>query len=349
MNDMTRGDLRIQTLDRASAAAWDEFVESCPEATFFHRAGWKRVIEESFGHQCHHLYVERAGRIMGVLPLTHIRSRLFGNALISNAFCVYGGPAALDDPARESLVRQAEVLAASLDVDYLEFRSREPSQPRWACNDDLYVTFRKDMDPDPEKNLLAIPRKQRAMVRKGIKLGLEAVIDDEVDRHFAVYAESVRNLGTPVFAKSYFRNLKDAFGDACEILTVTRSGRPAASVMSFYFRDEVHPYYGGGTHGARALAANDFMYWQVMRRAVERGYRVFDFGRSKRGTGAFAFKSHWGFAPARLNYEYRLFRAKSIPEVNPTNPKYRFFISAWKRLPLPVASAFGPLLSRSFG
>ncbi len=349
MSGMIGSKVRVGVLDDGGEARWDAFVERCPEATFFHRAGWRRVLERSFGHACHFLYAERAGEIVGVLPLTHVRSRLFSNALISNALCVYGGPAAADEAARQALDAHAVELAGKLGVDYLEYRCRAPMHPDRPRNADLYVTFRKALDPDPERNLLAVPRKQRAMVRKGIKLGLKGETDLDVERFYRLYAASVRNLGTPVFPKAYFRNLRDAFGDDCEVLTVVGpGGRPLAGVMSFYFRDEVLPYYGGGTAAARTVAANDFMYWEVMRAACERGCRVFDFGRSKRGTGAFAFKRNWGFEPEPLHYEYVLLRGE-IPSVNPTNPRYRALIAMWKRLPLPVANFLGPYVTRHLG
>ncbi|MEX2649898.1 MAG: FemAB family XrtA/PEP-CTERM system-associated protein [Alphaproteobacteria bacterium] len=342
-------DLRVRELDASSEAAWDAFVESCAGATFFHRAGWKRVIEASFGHRCPFLFAERDGEIRGVLPLVDIRSRLFGHALISSGFAVYGGVAARDEEAHVALEASALALADELDADHLEMRGRVPAHPGWQCRSDLYVTFRKALDPDPEKNLLAVPRKQRAMVRKGIKEGLASTIDADVDRLHRIYAVSVRNLGTPVFPKRYFRNLHQEFGEDCEILTVTAGQETIASVMSFRFRDEVLPYYGGGTTRARGLAGNDFMYWEVMRRAVARGCRVFDFGRSKQGTGSFAFKKNWGFVPEPLHYAYYLRKGGDVPDVNPLNPKYRLFIAAWKRLPLPVANLIGPFIARSLG
>ena len=338
--------LEIRHLDDARRGDWDAFVESCEEATFFHKSGWKNAIERSFGHTCHYLYAESQGIIRGVLPLVHVDSKLFGRALISNGFCVLGGPAALDQRARQALDDEALRLAERLSVDHLEYRLRAPTHPDWACNSQLYVNFRKALAPEPEKNLQAIPRKQRAMVRKGIKLGLQSELDQDVERLHGIYAESVRNLGTPVFARKYFRNLKEVFGHDCEVLTVTHEGQPVASVMSFFFRDEVLPFYGGGIAAARPVAGNDFMYWEVMRRACERGMRVFDFGRSKNGTGSYAFKKHWGFEPEPLHYEYKLIRGQKLPEINPTNPKFSLLIAAWRRLPLAVANAFGPLISR---
>jgi FemAB-related protein (PEP-CTERM system-associated) len=164
-----------------------------------------------------------------------------------------------------------------------------------------------------------------------------------------IYAESVRNLGTPVFSRRYFRILMDVFGDDVDVVTILDKDVPIASVMNFYFRDEVLPYYGGGTSLARGRAGNDFLYWETMRRGADRGCRLFDFGRSKIGTGSFSFKHNWGFEPAKLHYRFRLKPGESIPDHNPLNPKYRMFIAAWKRLPLPVANAIGPFIVRGLG
>ena len=156
----------------------------------------------------------------------------------------------------------------------------------------------------------------------------------------------MRNLGTPVYAKHYFQTLLDVFGDDCEVMSVTHQGEAVASVLSFYFRDEVIPYYGGGTDRARAVKANDFMYWELMRRAGENGYRVFDYGRSKIGTGSYSFKKNWGFEPEPLPYQYRLVKAPDVPNVSPANPKYKMFVEMWRRLPVSVSTVLGPMISR---
>lgn len=335
--------------DAEQARRWDDFVLACEEATFFHLSGWKEVVERSYKHRCVFLFAEENGEVRGVLPLVHINSPFFGNALVSNAFCVIGGPAAVTVAARMALDAEAVRLAEELGVDHLEYRLAAPVHDDWACNADLYVNFAKVLDPEPEKNLLAIPRKQRAVVRKGLKAGLTAEIDPTVDRFFRLYSESVRNHGTPVHSKRYFASLKAVFGDRCEIVTVLEGATPVSTVMNFYFKETVLAYYGGGAPRAREVAAFDFMYWDIMRRGCESGVRIFDYGRSKRNTGSFDFKKNWGFTPQPLYYEYKLLRRKDVPHVNPLNPKYRLFISLWRRLPLGIANTFGPLLARQLG
>jgi len=340
---------RLDSADRATAARWDAFVLTCPQATFFHRAGWQRLMETIFRHPTRFLYAERAGEIVGVLPLAHVNSRLFGNALTSLPFAVYGGVAALDDEAATALETEAQALARGLGVDHLELRNVEARHSDWPTQD-LYVTFRKEILPEEEANMLAIPRKQRAMVRKGIKNGLVSEIDATVDRFFAVYADNVRRHGTPALAKRYFAALQREFGNDVEIMTVLGpQGEVLSSVLSFYFRDEILPYYAGDYPAARDLAANDFKYWELMRRACARGIKVFDYGRSKVGTGPYAFKKNWGFEPTPLHYEYCLLRRDSIPQNNPANAKFRVFIALWRRLPLAVANTLGPHIVRNLG
>ncbi len=344
--------IRIVPLE--SEVAWDKFVQSRPDATFFHLSAWRRVIEAAFAHRAFYVAAEQDGAIVGVLPLTQVRTRLFGHTLISNPFCVYGGPLAASAEAARALARHASALRSKLGAAACEFRCLQEMpadwlDEEWQVRDVLYATFRRTISLDDDANLKSIPRKQRAVVRKGIERGLTATTDRNVEQLHTIYAQSVRNLGTPVFSRQYFRILADTFGTAMDVITVQDKGTAVAAVMNFYWRDEVIPYYGGGTSAARSCQGNDFMYWEVMRRAAARGCRLFDFGRSKQGTGSFSFKKNWGFTPAKLPYRILVAPGQPIPEVNPLNPKYRLMIAAWKRLPLPVANLVGPVLVRGVG
>jgi FemAB-related protein (PEP-CTERM system-associated) len=341
--------LRLNRLTTVDVGRWDAFVKEHPLGTFFHLAGWGAVIERAFHHTTYYVYTERDGHVTGVMPLVHVKSRLFKSALISNAFCVYGGPIATDDASRTKLVDYALAQMDGLKVNHIEFRNRRASESGWINKSDLYATFRREINADPDANLSMIPRKQRAVIRQSLRNNLEVNHDPDICRFYEVYAESVRNLGTPVFSLHYFKLLASVFPDSSEVTTVLHQGKPVSSVFSFFFRDEVLPYYGGGTVAARSLRANDLMYWTVMRDASSKGYRVFDFGRSKIGTGSFNFKKNWGFVAEPLVYEFRLREPGEIPNVNPLNPKYHLLIEAWKRLPVPVTKFLGPRIARELG
>ena len=340
---------RLGLRDVAGAARWDAFVQACPQATFFHRSGWQRLLREVFRHQTFFLWAEDERGIRGVLPLAHVHSVMFGQSLVSLPFAVYGGVAALDEAAAAALEQEAQQIARRLGVEHLEMRNVQRRHADWPLQD-LYVTFRKEILPDEEANMLAIPRKQRAMVRKGIKNGLQASIDPGIDRFFALYASNVHRHGTPAMPRRYFQALLDTFGADAQVLTVTTAeGQPISSVLSFYFRDEVLPYYAGDDEAARDLAGNDFKYWALMQHACARGLKVFDYGRSKQGTGSYAFKKNWGFEPAPLHYEHQLYKRDAVPQNNPSNAKYQLLIKTWRRMPIGLANRLGPLIVRNLG
>jgi FemAB-related protein (PEP-CTERM system-associated) len=326
-------------------ARWNAYVDSHPEGSFFHRHEWMDVLSQAVGFSPHYLLALRAGTVVGLLPLARIESRLFGRYLCSLPFCVEAGVLASDPVAEEKLISAAKAEAEAQQVACLELRHARRHTDDLPCKDSLYVNFRKPLLPTVEENLQAIPRKQRAVVRKGIAAGLVGRDEAGLEHFFRIYATSVRNLGTPVFPRRYFAALLEAFGSDLRITTVFAGDTPVASVMSFLHKGTVMPYYGGGLPAARDCKAYDFMYWEVMRTACEAGLQAFDYGRSKVGTGAFAFKKNWGFEPRPLHYEYHLVSAREMPDRNPANPRYSLAIEAWKKLPLPVANLLGAWVS----
>jgi len=334
----------------AQLRAWDHYVRAHPQATFFHLSGWARVVERVWGHRCTLLAAWRGRQLVGVLPLGEIDSLLFGHSLCSMPFAVYGGVVADDEDAAAALEQAADALARQRGVAHLEFRNLQARHTDWP-RQELYVSFRKALSADDEANMLAIPRKQRAMVRKGIANELRAEIDADAGRFFALFADNVHRHGTPAMPRAWFEALLTEFGRDAEVLTVVApDGRPVSSVLSFYFRDEVLPYYAGDDLAARELAANDFKYWALMQHAVARGARLFDYGRSKLGTGPYSFKKNWGFEPQSLSYEFRLYRGQDgVPQQNPNNPKYQALIQTWRRLPRGLVNRLGPLVVRNLG
>ena len=330
------------------AMAIARFVAAAPDAEAFHRPEWLMAAEAACGHRAHVLLARAGGEIRAILPLNCVHSPLFGRALVSTGFAVGGG--VIGDPAHAPALCQAAIeLAARLSCPTIELRGGVlPTDGRWHVRTDSHAGFVAPLAADDEAQLLAIPRKQRAEVRKGLAQDLTVRIGrDAQDRamHHAVYAESVRNLGTPVFPRALFDAVLDRFGADADLLTVLHGDRPVASVLSLYHRGAVMPYWGGGVHAARALRANDVMYFRLMAHARERGCDRFDFGRSKVGSGAFQFKRNWGFEPAPLAYAQWTADGAAPRDVNPLSPKYRARIALWQRLPLALANRLGPWIA----
>lgn len=348
--------LTVRSADLADpheCARIDAYVQAHPDATPFHMSAWSIAVARGCGQTAHYLVAEQGlSGIVGVMPLTELHSPLFGRVLASAGFAVGGGILANKPEIVEVLANACWKLAQRVSCDSVEVRGGPRPGPEWTVDDSHYLGFVRDLAADDDAQLLAIPRKQRAEVRKSLEIDLSVSIGqapEDVAAHYAVYAESVRNLGTPVFPATLFRETLAAFGDDADVLVIRHAGQPVAAVLSLYWRGTVYPYWGGGTAAARRLRANDRMYFELMRHARARGCTRFDFGRSKVGTGAAAFKKNWGFEPTPLIYFDRVAEGKSIRDANPLNPKYRLQVAVWQRLPLAIANRVGPWIAKGLG
>jgi FemAB-related protein (PEP-CTERM system-associated) len=330
-------------------ARWDAFVTGQEHATHFQLYGWNEVISRAFGHRAHYVAGVKGGEIVGIIPLIEIKSRLFGHSLISTAFCVGGGPLAANPEALNALIGRAEALGQELGVDYIELRDCAGIAGGFVPKEGLYAGFEREIEADEAACLKQIPRKQRAVVRKALESDLTFTVDRNLATFYRLHARTFRNHGTPVYPRRFFEQILAVFGNACDILTVWNGREPVSSVMSYYIRNRVTPYFTGSVQAARALGANDLMYWRLMRHAVARGCTSFDFGRSKLDSGPYAFKKNWGFEPRAITNWYFLVKAKALPNVSPANPKFSLAIKVWRALPLPAATFLSRFVSPNIG
>jgi len=358
---------------------WDSYVLNHPQGTFFHLIGWKTVIEKTFHHKSYYLIAESNGdaagshrrntlersketrinssnssnpsnsinpinSIAGILPLFSVKSFLFGKSLVSLPFAAYGGILANSQEVVNQLFGKAKEITSSEGLDYLELRNRDGRIENLPSKE-LYVSFQRKILDDLESNMNAIPRKSRRMIRVSERAGLTYEFGHEelIPSFYQIFARSYHRLGSPVFSIRLFRNLLEAFEEKANILLVrNREGKPISGVLTFFYKDQVLPYYAGSLFEYRDLAPNDFMYWQLMKYGWENGYRVFDFGRSKVDTGSYDFKRHWGFEPEPLRYQYFLNRIDEIPNISPANPKYQKKIEMWRKMPFWATQIIGP-------
>lgn len=343
--------------DAAQAQAADAFIAGHADGTPFHRTAWLRAIQQAMGHRALLLAaVAPSGDLRGLLPLHHVKSRLFGEALVSSAFAVDGGLLVDDDRALTPLAVAAQQLAKDKASNGktvpLELRGGSAPGGDWRLRDGEYVGFVRPIAVDDEAELLAVPRKHRAELRKALanpQLRVETGRSDRFLReHYHVYATSVHNLGTPVFPARLFRLVLQQFGDDADIMVVRDGDRPVSAVLSLYHNGRVMPYWGGGVADARRLRSNELMYFRLMGHGRTRGMTHFDFGRSKVGSGQAAWKKSFGFDPAPLFY-HDWPADGAGRDVNPTSAKYQRQVDLWKRLPLPVANLLGPFISRGLG
>ncbi|MCG8635352.1 MAG: FemAB family PEP-CTERM system-associated protein [Desulfobacterales bacterium] len=341
--------VKIVPFTGKDAPLWDDYVNTHPGGTLFHLAAWKRIVEKTFGHNSFYFIAKNRDGIQGVLPVFEMKSLLFGHFFVSVAFAETGGMLAGSREAASQLLDQISGISRAKGAAYVELRNTR-AHPGLATKD-LYYNFSKELFPDHEMNLKAIPRKSRAMVRKAIKKGLVSERGHHlVPEFYALLAGNFHRLGTPVFPRRLIENMLAEFGDKAGILVVrTPGGDPVAGVLYLMYKDRMVPYYAGSDFSSRHLAPNDFMYWELMQLAVDTGLTVFDFGRSKIGTGSFSFKKHWGFKPVPLAYQYVLGPGQEMPNLSPANPKYQRKIELWRKMPPAFTRFIGPFLSKYLG
>ncbi|MDE1915539.1 MAG: FemAB family PEP-CTERM system-associated protein [Sphingomonadales bacterium] len=339
--------------DPREAARVEAFLARHPDATPFHRPCWGAAVARGTGNPALALALEEGADLVAYLPLNLIHSPIFGRMMASCGFAVAGGAlvkpgvdaqmlfAALEELCQRHLCAGAEMRGGPLPGD----------RPGWVVKTRSHSGFVRPLAADDEAELLAIPRKQRAEVRKGLAQSFDVVTGgaELAEEHYRVYATSVRNLGTPVFPKALFRAVLDGFGPDADILTIRHEGVAVASVLSLYHRGAVMPYWGGGTWAARGLRANDRMYFELMRHARGRGCTHFDFGRSKTNSGAHDFKRNWGFEPTPLSYGVYTAPGQPARDADPTSAAHARRIALWKKLPLPLANLVGPWIARGLG
>jgi FemAB-related protein (PEP-CTERM system-associated) len=337
----------VRPLESQEEQRWERFVLEHPAGTFFHQLAWKRVVEKTFAHQARYVYAEREGHIVAVVPLFLVSNWMVGKCLISSPLASYGGICAADSEAEQALLEFIKRQAQELQVDYLELRNPGGGTLPGFVPNTRYSSFSLPLSKDPDAVLKALPKDIRYMIRKADKAGLHVRRGPELlDEFYKLFTINMRRLGTPVFPRALFANLIAEFGKQIDVQIVYSGSQPVASAVSFLFRDTMHPYYIGGLPVARDLAANNFLWWELMKFASQSGMNTFDFGRSKKGTGAYAFKKKWNPKITDLDYQVFLVKRKSAPNFSPANPKFELATQVWSRLPQWLANRLGPQVVR---
>ena len=339
----------IRELGEDHVRGWDEFVWQQSKATFFHLTGWKRVIEQTFGFRPRYLLAERGSRITGILPLFEISNWIQGKCLVSTPMAVYGGICAEDRESHTALLDAAKRMAQSEGVQHLELRQQQSELfPEFHPNK-LYTAFCGELDPNPDEMLRRLPRDTRYMIRKAQKneMSVERGVQG-TPAFYRLFLQSMHRLGTPALPLRFFENLIGEFKTLADVLVLSSKLGPVAAVFSFRFRDTILPYYAGASPEAPRLAANNLLYWELMARSAAEGLRKFDFGRSKQGTGAYAFKTQWNMVAQPLDYQMYLVKRKSVPNFTPLNPKFERAANVWSKLPPALAARLGPHVVRWF-
>ena len=322
----------------------DSYIEETDHSTLYHKYLWGIVIEKSFGHKYYYLMCEDAdGRVCGVLPLVHMKSLVFGNMLASMPFFNYGGVCSENPLFRELLINEAVRIAKDLKASHIEFRQEG------RLNNDLplkshKVSMRLELPGSADELWKSFPSKLRSQIRRSEKEGMTVRIGrhEELDGFYENFSICMKKLGTPVYPKHFFRNILDIFPDSTWISSVYLKNIPVASGFLASFKNRLEIPWASSNPRYNRFSPNMLLYWSCLKDACEKGFGVFDFGRSTVGEGTYKFKEQWGAVPFQMNWHYWIKNNGVIPDLTNRNPKYRLAIAVWKNLPLPVTKILGP-------
>jgi FemAB-related protein (PEP-CTERM system-associated) len=329
--------------------AWTRYARRDPRGTLFHLPDWSDSVAAAFGHQPRHLLALRGETVVGVLPLFEVRGFLAGKLLVSTPCATFGGILADDDATRAALAAAARDLTDRLGAHALELRCETADLPDFTA-DLRYVNFTRELPANPEDLETFLPRKARAAARQAREReGLTVEHDSQrLPLVWELYARSMRRLASINYPYRFFRTLADRFGRDAWVTVAWRDKQPVAGLLSFVFRDTVHPYFVGVDERLRCTGAMNLIYQTVMERAVREGLRRFDFGRSRKdNAGSYRFKENQGFVPYTLGYQRYVPAGRTPPDLTPSNPRFSLARRIWPRLPLALTKPLGAWLSKT--
>jgi FemAB-related protein (PEP-CTERM system-associated) len=336
--------MRVTTHSGEDTRAIREYLSTSPSGTLYHDIRWLEVIRESFGHRTFYLVSEETeGRVTGILPLVHMKSIIFGNFLVSMPFFNYGGISAGDEESKSLLLEESIRIAERVGAEYIEFRQTEPIDGNMPVKTGK-VSMRLSLPGTVDDLWKSFPSKLRSQVRRPEKAGMIVKVgrEEELEGFYRVFSINMRALGTPVYPINFFRNILEKFPEKIWICTVYRLNKPVASGFLAGFMDTLEIPWASSIRRYNRMSPNMLLYWGSLSYAIERGYKIFDFGRSTPGEGTYRFKAQWGAKPVQLYWNYWLKDNGELPDVTPGNPKYKFAIEAWKKMPLKITRFLGP-------
>lgn len=340
-------EISIRLLDN-DHADWNAYVEKNPAATIYHRTEWRELIHNTFGHMGHYFVARnRDQKIVGILPLVHMKSRLFGNFMVSMPYFNYGGAVADHPSIEQLLMKSADIHAASLGASHIEYRDDIPREGMPARTEKVNMVL--PLPGTPDSLMKGFSPKLRSQIRRAqrenptIHIGGEEYLHD----FYSVFSRNMRDLGTPVYSRNFFRNILHCFPDNCRIVVARLKQKPVAAAFLIGHRDTLEIPWASSLREVNHLGMNIFLYWEILKFAAEKEYRYFDFGRSSKGSGTYRFKQQWGAIPRQTYWHYWLSNGSTLPAINTGNPKYAIMINLWKRLPLSLSKLLGPPIVRN--
>lgn len=337
---------KVKVIINGSDDVIDDYASK--HGTIYHMTCWASIIKKVFSHDTYYFYaLDDKDNVCGLLPVVHLSSMLFGKFLVSMPYFNYGGVVADNTKIRALLIDSAIEIATELNADHIEFRGTERI-------DDLPVREDKvNMILELPDNLdllgVQIGSKKRSQVRRPLRDGVISVCGgpELLDRFYDVFSENMRDLGTPVYPKIFFKEILDHFPDSTQIVILQKDTKSISAAFLIGFKDTLEIPWASTLRKYNSFSPNMLLYWEVLTYAINNKYKIFDFGRSSIDSGTYRFKKQWGAKPLQLYWHYWVKEGGAIPQLNPNNPKYKLMIDIWKRMPLWATNLVGPKIVKN--
>lgn len=340
--------MQIDEFEEEDKSEWERYVRTNNDSTFYHQFGWKKVIEETYGHESHYLVAKENKDITGIFPLFLVKNKIFGKKIISVPFAPYGGICADDLRTKNALFEEAKIIVNDLDADFLEIRGLSGNENKLITNNSYY-TLILDLNEDPELVWTKLNRKVRNATRKAMNSSLTYEMDNKYKQDFyRIFSRNMRDLGAPVHSNKFYENLLSEFPDKAGIAAVKYEDKVVGSIFLLYFKDTIISGWAASDKSYRMYNPNNIMYWESIKYGCENGFRHFDFGRSLMDSGTYRFKKPWGAETKQLHYQYYLNRMSKMPDTSQSSSKRKAFGKLWEKLPVPMANFIGPKLRKNF-
>jgi len=339
--------MKINILNHKSYQQWNAYVSNSEHSSIYHLAEWADLIQSVFKHKSYFLYIEADNQIQGVLPLTHIKSALFGDFIISMPYFNYGGAIANSLEIENSLLEHAKLLAKKQGVSHIEYRDHQPRPDMPAKTDKITMILPLAASHDAQWSTFS--SKLRAQIRRPMKEGIEiqSGLHEQLTDFYTVFTRNMRDLGTPVYPKHFFKEILNQFGQHCKIIIVRFQNQPVAAGFLIGFKNQLEIPWASSLRKFNHISVNMALYWEALKYAIDQGYTSFDFGRCSKNSGTYKFKKQWGAKEKQLYWHYWLKDGSELPQLNPNNPKYQLAIQTWQKLPLGITNWLGPKLVKN--
>jgi len=372
--------LEIKFLQPGDTSKWDAYVASHPVGALYHLSGWREVIEKAYGHHASYLMATRRVQpngtgepiedIVGVLPLIHLKHFLFGNALVSMPFFDLGGALADDGETENALLSEAINLGRELKAKSIELRHTSLQTSQQPETEDSFrrrlslmsyelsalscvtrshkVRMLLELPDSPELLMKSFKSKLRSQIKKPMKEGLTAKIGgvELLDDFYRVFAENMRDLGSPVHSKYLIRAVFEIFPENARITVVYKDEKPTACSVFIGFKDVLENPWASSLRKYSRLSPNMLLYWTMLEYACENSFKYFDFGRSSPDEGTYKFKNQWGAKPEPLHWHYFSLNGKRLKGESDDKARFDKAIRYWQRLPVPVTKIVGPMIRK---